>query len=202
MTGIYGIGETYDEYDEAYEDSDETYDEFDEARRRGGRRNLRPINPPKAPSAFRPRATGNEPPVTQTQFRAALARVSQEQNKDRQAIKTVDGRVRSVVAEQGRVSTAVRREADLRNKAVLAVRRDLQSTREIAAIGPLLGNLVGGPLAGVLPMLLLSGDVAQDPGTTGASTSSGGLLGGGGGGLGGILPIVLLAGALGQGANP
>jgi hypothetical protein len=199
MNGIYGIGEAYDEaYDETYDESDETYDEFDEARRRGGRRNLRPINPPRAPSAFRPRATGNEPPVSQTQFRAALARVSQEQNKDRQAIKLVDGRVRAVGAEQGRMTAAMRKETDLRNKAVLAVRRDLQATREVAAIAPLLGNLVGGQLAGVLPLLLLSQDVGQDSGAGGTGISSGL---GGSGGLGGILPLVLLFGALGQGGS-
>ena len=197
MNGIYGVGEAYDEAaDEAY---DESYDEaaneaYDEALRRG-RRPLRPINPPKAPSAFKPRPTGvAEPPVSQSQFRVALARVSQEQNKDRQAIKVVDGRVRGVAAEQGRLSAAMRKEADVRAKAILNVRRDLQSTREVAAMAPLLGNLgVGGQLGAVLPLLLLSQDVSQEQT---ASSSSGGLFGTGGGGLGGILPLVLVLGAL------
>jgi len=192
MNGIYGVGEDYaDSYDgESLDESD--VESSDEAVR--GRRPFRPINPSRAQSAFRPRPTGPEPPVSQAQFRAALARVSQEQNKDRQAIKVVDGRVRGVSAEQGRLSAAMRREADARTKAILNVRKDLQSTREVAAVAPLLGNLgVGGQLGAVLPLLLLSQDVSQEPTS---NTSGGGLFGSGGGGLGGILPLVLLVGAL------
>lgn len=86
----------------------------------------------------------------------------------------------------------------MRTKAIVGVRKDLQATREIAGIAPLLSTLVPGPIAGILPLLLLSQDVSAEPPSGG---TSGGIFGGGGGGLGGILPIVLLAGALGPQAT-
>lgn len=45
----------------------------------------------------------------------------------------------------------------------MGVRKDLQSTREIAGIAPLLGNLVSGPIGAILPLILLSQDVSAEP---------------------------------------
>ena len=195
MNGNYGINES-EAYDEALDESpdeafDEAYDEaFDEARR--GRRPFKPIVPPRASTAYKARPSTSV--VTQAQLQLALAKVSQQINTNSKAIKIVDGRVRSVSAEQSRVSAGLRKELADRKKAILDVRKDLQSTREITALIPLLTTLGGGSgIATFAPLLLLGNDVSSDtPGT------SGGLLGGiGGGGITGIIALLAITGGLG-----
>jgi hypothetical protein len=94
--------------------------------------------------------------VTQAQLQAALARVSQQIGVNSNAIKTVDGRVRGAVAEQSRMGAALRKMMTDRKKETDGLRRELQSTRELSALIPLvappgttLGNLA--PLAHLLP---------------------------------------------------
>lgn len=195
MNGLYGIneGEAYDEaFDETFDESfDESSDEaFDEARR--GRRGLRPVGVPRARSAYQPRPSAGV--VTQAQLQSALARVSQQINTNAKAIKLIDGRVRSVAAEQTRVSAGLRRETADRKGAILCVRKDLQGTRETGAIAPILSSVAGGGILGTLaPILLLGGDVTSEGScggsTTGGATNPLGSLGGGG--L--ALPLLLLA---------
>ena len=200
MNGIYGISES-EAYDEAYDESDEAFDEaYDEARRGGrGRPAGRPV--PTAPrgNSYQPRPNNNV--VTQAQLQAALARVSQQINVNSTAIKTVDGRARALAAEQGRFSAGLKKEFGDRKKDILAVRKDLQATREAAMLTPIITLLApDNPIAGFAPMLLLGGDVSQDPLASGAApASSGGLLGGmGGGGTTGLIMLLALSGAIGK----
>src|SRR5262249_41210994 len=110
------------------------------------------------------------------------------------AIKMVDGRVRNVSAEQNRMGTALRKEMADRRKEVVGVRKDLQSTREITALLPLLTTLGGGSqIAAFAPLLLLGNDVSAIPADGTSSSSSSGLLGGG---TTGIIALLAIAGAL------
>jgi hypothetical protein len=192
MNGIYGINEA-----EAY---DEVYDEaYDEARRGRGRRPpTRPVPTPPRGSSYRRPPPMQGRPVTRKELADALRIVDTKIGTNSKAIQMVDGRGRALAAAQGRMAADLRKETATRTRAIVGVRKDLQSTREIAGIAPLLGNLVGNPEIGaILPLLLLSQDVSAEPPSAG---TSGGIFGGGGGGLGGILPLVLLVGALGGGS--
>lgn len=190
MNGNYGISES-----EAYEpgedlleyDGEDLTEDYGEARRP-----FRPIGVPRASTAYKPRPSANS--VTQAQLQAALARVSQQINTNSKAIKLVDGRARTVSAEQARVTAGLRKEMADRKKAILDVRKDLQSTREVTAILPLLSTLGGGSgIAAFAPLLLLGNDVSSDT----PSTSSGPLGGLGGGGLTGIIALLAITGGLG-----
>jgi hypothetical protein len=197
MNGIYGIGEeeAFDETsDEAY---DETYDEsYDEARR-PRRPAGRPVNTARRASAYQPRP--NTSTVTQAQLQAALARVSAQINVNSTAIKTVDGRTRAIAAEQARFTSGMKKEYSDRKKDILAVRKDLQATREAGVLVPILGQLApNSPIAAFAPLLLLGNDVSADPLAPGAVPASGGLLGGLGGGSTGLIALLALSGAIGQ----
>jgi hypothetical protein len=136
MATPFGIGET-DESDEAFDESDEAFDEaFDEAIRRSGRRP--PVQTAARQSAYRQRP--NNDFVTQAQLQAALARVSGQIATNSTAIKTVDGRVRTVSSEQARLTSALRKEIADRKKEEDGLRKDIQSTRELAAILPLIAK--------------------------------------------------------------
>jgi hypothetical protein len=195
MNGNYGFNES-EAYDEALDESmDESMDEandeaYDEAKR--GKRPFKPLNMSRAASAYMQKPSRDA--VTQAQLKAVLARVSQQINTNSKAIKVVDGRVRSVSSEQARVTAGLRKELADRKKAILDVRKDLQSTREITAILPLLTTLGGGSgIAAFAPLLLLGNDVSSD-----TPNAGGGLLGGlGGGGLTGIIALLAITGGLG-----
>ena len=196
MNGIYGIGEeeAFDETsDETYDESyDEAYDEARRPRRVPGR----PVNTAKRGSAYQPRP--NTTTVTQAQLQAALARVSAQINVNSTAIKTVDGRTRAIAAEQARFTSGIKKEYADRKKDILAVRKDLQATREASLLGPILGQLApNSPIAAFAPLLLLGNDVSADPLAPGAvPAASGGLLGGMGGGSTGLIMLLALSGAM------
>ena len=197
MSGIYGTES--EAYDEAYdESSDEAFDEaYDEARRR--RPAPRPVGTAGRGSAFQPRPSTS--PVTQAQLQAALARVSQQINVNSTAIKTVDGRTRGLAVEQAKFGAGLKKEFADRKKDILAVRKDLQATREAGVLLPILGLLApGSPIAAFAPLLLLGNDVSADPLAPGAVPASGGLLGGlgGGGGSTGLIALLALSGAIGK----
>jgi len=182
----------YSDYSSEFADADENYGEdFGEARRPRGKRNMKPIAPGQAKSAYQPKP--NPAPVTQAQLQAALAKVSQQINASTAAVKAVDARVRSTAAETERTGIALRKEIADRKKEVLAVRKDLQSTREMAAIMPLLGTLGGGQMAAFAPMLMLGQDVSGT--TEGGTTNSGGMFSG----PMGLITIMALSGGLGGG---
>jgi hypothetical protein len=178
---------------EAYMDySGEAYPDYNEAQWGEARRPMpRPV--PTAPrrNAYSPPRQVTNSPVTQQQLQQALARVSAQITTNSNAIRTVDGRVRSVTAEQGRQTAALRKEVSDRRKEAETLRRDLQSTRELSALLPLvappgttLGNIA--PLAHLLP--------SDTWGGTGiGGSSSGGLLGGGSG----LIALIAIASASG-----
>lgn len=196
-----------------YEASDYEATDYSEARPR------RPARPPvrTAPraSTYRTPAapgTGNRP-VTQQQLKAALANVAKQIGTNSNAIKTLDGRVRSVSTEQNRMGMALRKETADRKKDMDSVRGAIQETRTIAALLPLLtpqpdkqtvggvanvlvDNSTGG-FATIAPLLLLGNDLfggasGSAGGTTG--TSSGFL----GGGTTGLIALLALTGNLGK----
>ena len=178
----------YDYADFSEPESDESYGEA-----RPRKNGLRPIAPAPAKSAYQARP--NPQPVTQAQLQAALAKVSQQINAGTAAVKAVDARVRGVAAETERTGIALRKEIAERKKEVLAVRKDLQSTREMAAIMPMLTSLGGGSgMATIAPLLLLGQDVS---GAEGAASGSGGAFSG----TTGIITLMALAGGLGGGTK-
>lgn len=203
------MNETYEYTDTAeYEPNVENYGEWSESPYEGEyadysearpQQRRRPPSPPvkTAPrqSAYSPRPSGTTAPVTQQQLQAALARVSQQIGVNSNAIKTVDGRVRGVVAEQGRMGGALRKEIADRRKDADKLRRELQSTRELSALIPLvappgttLGNLA--PLAHLLPSETFTGGGGSGGGDSGTMGSS--LLGGSG-----IVAMIAIAAASG-----
>ena len=180
----YEPGET--DYDS--EDADaEAFNDIGEARR------IRPIKTAPRQSAFTPRATSSPSYVTQVQLQTALARVSQQIGVNSTAIKTLDGRVRGTAAEQGRLGAGLRKETADRKKESDTLRRNLESTRELSALLPLvaksgttLGNLA--PLAFLLPPDVLGGATGGS-----SSGSSSGILGGGSS----VVALIAIAAATG-----
>jgi hypothetical protein len=172
-----------DEVDEAYDEAvDESDEAFDEALPRIPRRPARPpVQTAPRQSAYRPRPDNNF--VSQAQLQAALARVSGQIATNSTAIKTLEGRVRGVSTEQVRLTTALRKEVADRKKEEDGLRKELQSTRELAVILPLLG---GNPLIG---LLALGG---------GSMLGGGGSGGTGGDSTGNLLILALAFGGLGK----
>ena len=174
---------------------DSEYTEYGEARA-PRRRPAPPVRTAPRQSAYSPRPSGTGAPVTQQQLQAALARVSQQIGVNSNAIKTVDGRVRGVVAEQGRMGGALRKEMADRKKDTDGLRRELQSTRELSALIPLvaqpgttLGNIA--PLAHLLPSETFTGG-GGGGGTGGSGGTGSSLLGGSG-----IVALIAIAAASG-----
>jgi hypothetical protein len=194
----------YEAYDEAYDEAfDEAFDEgYDEAARgrRGSPMRSNPVKVASRGTSYRtpaPAGTANAP-VTQSQLKAVTDRIAAALKTNGQAITVVDGRTRSLATEQGRLDAGLKKELSDRKKEISAVRRDLQSTREVGAIVPLIQTLApGSPLTAFAPLLLLSNDVSGD--ATSANNSGGflGLGGGGNGGMLGIVALLALSGALG-----
>ena len=181
-----------EDYEAAF---DEALDEdYGEARGRAGPRAMS-----RVPTA---RGSTYRPPVpaaiagsagTQAQLKEVVDRFNTALTTNGKAITQVDGRTRAL-------DGGLRREMADRKKEITAVRRDLQSTREVGAIMPLLNLLApGNTLVALAPMLLLGNDVsASTTGSDSASaTANSGLLGslglGGGAGGSGIMGIAMLA---------
>lgn len=179
MSQLYELPEL-EEYDESFDEYDE-YEDYDEAiRRRMPRR--APVKTAPRGSAYKPRpaTTG---PVTQAQLKEALAVVSRQVATNSTAIKTLDGRVRGVTTEQARTTAMLRKEIVDRKKDQDAFKKELQSTRELAALLPIIAK--DNPIIGLLA----------------ASSGGGGLFGGGtsgADGTGSLLMTVLLLGELGK----
>lgn len=133
--------------------------------------------------------------VTRKEFTDALRNVDMKIGTNSKAIQVVDERGRSLAAAQGRMAADLRKEMVDRKKAIMGVRKDLQSTRETGILLSLLPSLgVGGNNIGILaPLLLLGNDVSGEPPSSGTSGGILGGLGGGGGGLGGIVPLLLIS---------
>lgn len=187
------------EMDEAYEEAldeglDEAQDEaYEEARPR--RPNFRQIPTGPRGSAYRPRAPAPSQYVTEARFAAALKRVEEQNQVTRKAIQTLDGRVRTLSAEQGRMAAALRKETADRKRDIEALRRDNQSTRELIALTSLLfpagsSGAAIAPLVFLLPPDFLSGITGGGGGSSPGSSSSSGS-----GYLGSNGAVVLIAAA-------
>ena len=170
--------ESDEAFDEAADEAwpDEANDEsFDEAARR-----TRPVRTAPRASAYRPRVPSQitQSPVTQHQLQAVLARVSQQIGVNSAALKNLDGKLRSVSAEQTRQTTTHRKEAADHKKDLDGLRRDLKSTRELSALVGVISSLPAGavpstlqslaPLAMLLPTDFLN---ATSSGASGSGSS-------------------------------
>jgi len=160
------------EYNESYPDYNEAM--WSEARRRSP---PPPVRTAPRQSAYTPRPSGPAGYVTQAQLQAALARVNAQMTTNSNAIRMVDGRVRQVIGEQGRQSAALRREVADRRRETEGLRRDLQFTRELSAVIPLIqaanpriGSVLS--LAHLLPSDFLGG-YGGGGGGGGGTTGSG-----------------------------
>lgn len=173
MTTTYGIGELDEAYegisDEAYEENDEGYEE---AVRRPGGFFSQAVPTAGRQSAYRPRANpaAASTAVTQAQLQLALARVSSQIGTNSTAIKTLDGRVRGVSREQERATAALRKEVVERKKHQEALSKEIQSTRELAAILPIIAK--DNPMLGLLLMGGGGGSLFGGTGGTSDSTSN------------------------------
>lgn len=189
---MYEIPEDYEAvFDEALEE------DYGEARPRPGARPM-PRVPTSRGSTYRPPvpAAVAGSAVTQTQLKEVIDRFNSALAVNGKAITQVDGRTRTLATDQQRLDGGLRREMADRKKEITAVRRDLQSTREVSAILPLLSTLApGNPLVNLAPLLLLGNDVS---GSDASTSNCGGLFGGMGGGMGGnsmgLIALVALSG--------
>src|SRR3954467_12496521 len=172
------------EYSEGPYDSYPDWPEagWSEAKKRGG--------PPVKPSGGRstyspPKSAGTDRPVTQSQLKEALGKVSQQISLNSTAIKTVDGRVRGVTEDQKKLGSFVRKESADRKKELDKVRSDLQQTKELSAIIPMItANMAPGPIPTLAPLLhllpadTLGGGSSSSGSSSSGSSSSGSLLSG------------------------
>jgi hypothetical protein len=200
MSNGYEADEAIAEMLEGLESDEADEADFGEAPRRVSR-----VRPARPGTLFTPRPTGNY--VTQVQLQAAMQKVEKQIQDNAKAITQVNGRLNTISTEQSKIVAAVKKESAERKKDTDALKRELQQTRELTAILPLLsapksqaltsdaGGLPAGTkvlvdggdtLSTLLPLLLLGG--------LGGSSGGGGLLGGGsgGGGLDSSMLLVLL----------
>jgi|tagenome__1003787_1003787.scaffolds.fasta_scaffold20059700_1 hypothetical protein len=192
------------DYEAAY---DEAIDEdYGEAAPRPGSRSM-PRVPTSRGSTYRPPvpASVSGSAVTQQQLKEVIERFNAALTTNGKAITQVDGRTRTLAADQQRIDAGLRREIDRRRNEINAVRRDLQSTREVSAVLPLLSLLApGNSLVALAPMLLLGNDVSASPDATttpAAQNNSNGLLGSMGGNGMGLIALLALSGGLGKSAS-
>jgi hypothetical protein len=115
------------------------FDESDErTRSRGGRRGQTPLRTPSPQSSFQPRPSANT--VTQAQLQAAVRTLDGKITTLAGNVKTLETRTSSVAAEQDRVSAALRKEIEERKKSADGIRRDLQQTKTLAVLLPLISQ--------------------------------------------------------------
>ncbi len=157
-------------YDASFLDSSENneawpYDsEYAEARLRPGPvrpASGRPLNTPRPASAS---AGGGH--VTQAQLEAAMAKTRSEIVANANAIKTVDGRVRTVIGDMQKLQMSTKKDLD-------KLRSDLRTTQTLSAMIPLLAP-PGSPFGQIAPLAhLVVGDMLSGGTTSGGSNSGG-----------------------------
>lgn len=157
--------------------SDDDAENYSESRRRGrGRGRPSPVRPAPGGNLFRPRPApgAGSGGVTQAQLEAALNRVREQVTANANAIKTVDGRVRTIIADAQKLQAETRKD-------VSKLRSELKTTQTISALVPLIAP-PGSSFHQVAPLLHLIGpDLlgSTSSGSSGGSQgSSGNLLGG------------------------
>jgi len=162
------------DYDASYLDSPDLadaeawpdYGDYGEARKK---------TPPSVKGASgastykKPPPSGGGGSVTQAQLEAALARVREQITANATAIKTIDGRVRTVISDTQKLQAMSKKDVD-------KLRADLRNTQTLSALIPLLAN--GTPYENVAPLLhLVNSDVLGTSGQSSSSSSSGSILG-------------------------
>jgi hypothetical protein len=159
-------------------------------------RRPQPVRMPPRQSSYksRPPAGGTTNYVTEARLAAALARVDQKIGITNNAVRTVDGRVRNVISEQGKQAVALRKEITDRKKDADNLRADLKSTRELGALIGLIAPSGGTGIARLAPLLYLLPPETLSGYSSGGS-SSGGLLGGGDNNLVALVAVAFAAGA-------
>ncbi|HXA37535.1 MAG TPA: hypothetical protein VNW53_00915 [Phenylobacterium sp.] len=191
--------ETAESADYDSEWSDASYDaypdwpDYSEAKRRPP-----PVKPSAGKTAYAPPRSGTDRPVTQSQLKEALSKVGQQITLNSNAIKTVDGRVRGVTEDQKKLGAFVRKETADRKKELDSVKRDLQQTKELSAIIPMItANMAPGPIPTLAPLLhLVPGDTLSGGSSSSSNSgSSGSLLSGSN--LLAIAAIAVASGAFG-----
>lgn len=167
------------DYEAEYSDYEASYPDYSEAGW-GEAKRRPPVKPSGGKNAYSPpRSAGGDRPVTQSQLKEALGKVSQQISLNSNAIKTVDGRVRGVTEDQKKLGAFVRKETADRKKELEAVKRDLQQTKELSAIIPMVTHNMTGPIATLAPLLhLIPADTLNSGGAGSGSGSSNSLLGG------------------------
>jgi hypothetical protein len=174
---------------DSFDYDSESLDSMENARRRRGP--VRPVPAARGLNAFRPRPNaGASGAVTQAQLQAALARVRTEVTANANGIKTLDGRVRTVVADQQRFETSTRKQVD-------KLRSDLKTTQTLSALVPLIAP-PGSKFGNVAPLVHLIGPDLMGGSSSASSTggsNSGGILGGGSNNLIAIGALLYASGA-------
>lgn len=168
------------DYETEYSDY-EAYTDWSEAGwGEAKRRRPSPVRPSGGKTTYSPpRSAGGDRPVTQSQLKEALSKVSQQISLNSNAIKTVDGRVRGLGEDQKKLGAFVRKESADRKKELEAVKRDLQQTKEMSAIIPMVTHNMTGPIATLAPLLhLMPADTLTGGAAGSGSGSSNSLLGG------------------------
>ncbi|HEV2817119.1 MAG TPA: hypothetical protein VGW40_07865 [Allosphingosinicella sp.] len=132
----------------------------------------RPVKGASGAPVFRkrpaPGAASNS--VTQAQLEAALARVRQQITANATAIKTIDGRVRTVIADTQKLQAQTRKTVD-------KLRSDLRTTQTLSALIPLL-TANNAKLASIAPLAhLVMGSEGFPGGQSAGQSGSGGPLG-------------------------
>jgi X-X-X-Leu-X-X-Gly heptad repeat protein len=175
---------------ESFFDSYDSYDSSEYAERgprRGGGGWNRGVPTPNPTSSMPRRPTGNH--VTEGQLNAAVDKLDGKITTLSNGVKTLETRTNTVASEQDRMGSAFRKEVEERKKALDAVQKDLQSTKMMSLLLPMLTQkpvtvaTAGGgstqvltqpndSLTTLLPFMLLMGN------NSGGSSGSGGMFGG------------------------
>lgn len=110
--------------------------DFGEFEERAGRRSPRTqVRTPSRRSSFQPRPTTT--PASQTQVQTAARNLDSKIETLSNAVKSLETRTTSIVAEQDRTSTALGKEVAERKKAADGIRGDLQQTKMLSVLLPL-----------------------------------------------------------------
>lgn len=152
----------YDEFDEAGE-----FDESDERVRRRGGRSFRPglRLPPRGNATVRPNRSGY---ATKAELDATAKKLDGRIATNATAIKTLDGRTRSIERDVSAASAALKKEITVRKKETSDLKKGLDESRQIAMIMPLLQGGQDDNFSRMLPILLYGGML----GGSGSSASS------------------------------
>jgi len=194
----------FEDYRELLEDTEDT--ETDEAFESDEAVRTRPRPQLRTPVRTAPR--GNPVPVkkpdgfaTKADLQATAQKLASRIDTNSKAITSVDGKLRHVESETGKIHAMVRKEITERKAATEALKKSLDEQRQISMLLPLLATQETATVAGVnnvvidsgdqlsklLPILLLSG------GLGGGSGSGSGPFGGDGGGIGTLALVLAMA---------